>query len=114
METESTRQLKVGRQIQKDLSEIFLREAAGLFPGVMVSVTVVRVSPDLGFAKVFLSVFPFEKRGQVLAAIEKNAKPIRMALGRRIKNQLKSVPELAFHIDDSLQYIENIDSLLKE
>ncbi len=110
---ETTRQLKVARQIQKDVSEIFLREAAGLFPGTMVSVTIVRVSPDLSFAKIFLSVFPFEKRGEVMATIEANLRVIRHTLGQKLKHQLKSVPEIAFHIDDSLEYIQNIDNLLQ-
>lgn len=109
---ETTRQLKVAKQIQKDISDIFLHEAAGLFPGTMVSVTVVRVSPDLSFAKIFLSAFPFEKGSQVIAALEANNRQIRMSLGRRLRNQLKQVPEIAFHIDDSLEYIENIDKLI--
>ncbi len=111
---ETTRQLKVARQIQKDISEIFLREGAGLFPGSMVSVTMVRVSPDLSFAKIFLSVFPFGKRGEVMAALEANNRPLRHNLGVRLRNQLKSIPEIAFSIDDSLEYIENIDNLLKD
>ncbi|MDR2885453.1 MAG: 30S ribosome-binding factor RbfA [Rikenellaceae bacterium] len=109
---ETTRQLKVARQIQKDISEILLREGAALFPGVMVSVTIVRVSPDLGFAKVFLSVFPFEKRNEVMETVAANAKAIRHTLGGKLKHQLRTIPELAFHIDDSLEYISNIDSLL--
>jgi ribosome-binding factor A len=91
-----------------------LREGASLFPGVMVSVTVVRMSPDLGFAKVFLSVFPFERRGEAMAAMEANARAIRHTLGQKLKHQLRIVPELAFHIDDSLEYIQNIDNLLAE
>ncbi len=111
---ESTRQLKVARQIQKDLGEIFLHDTAALFPGVMVSVTQVRVSPDLGFAKVFLSIFPFAKASTVLAALEKQNRLVRGALGKRMAHQLKGIPELAFHLDDSLEYIENIDNLLRE
>lgn len=110
---ETTRQQKVAKQIQKDISDIFIKEAAGLLPGVMTTVTMVRVSPDLGFAKVYLSVFPFDKHLQVLDALGKNNWMIRKALGTRVKNQLKQVPELAFLIDDSLEYIENIDNLLK-
>lgn len=109
---ESTRQLKVARQIQKDVGEILRREAAGLFPGAMVSVTQVRVSPDLGFAKLFLSVFPFARAAEVIDALGKHNKAIRGALGKRMAHQLKGIPELAFHLDDSLEYIENIDNLL--
>lgn len=114
METETTRQLKVARQIQKDISEILTREAAGLLPGVMASVTVVRVSPDLSFAKVYMSIFPFERSRQAMVVLEKNNWLIRKALGARIKHQLKQVPELAFMLDDSLEYIENIEGILKE
>lgn len=112
MEKESTRQLKVARQIQKDLSEIFAREVP-LPAGVMVSVTVVRVSPDLAFAKVYLSIFPFAKAEETMAVIEKQAWLVRKALGVRTRNQLRIVPELAFAVDDSLEYIENIDNLLR-
>lgn len=110
---ETTRQLKVARQIQKDISEILTKEAAGLLPGIMASVTVVRVSPDLSFAKVYLSIFPFDKSRQAMEALEDNSWMIRKALGTRVRNQLKQVPELAFMLDDSLEYIENIDNLLK-
>lgn len=111
---ETTRQLKVAKQIQKDISEILTKEAAGLLPGVMASVTVVRVSPDLSFAKVYFSVFPFEKSQYVMDVLEKNNWMIRKALGTRVKHQLKQVPELAFQLDDSLEYIENIEGILKE
>ncbi len=114
MEQESTRQLKVAKQIQKDISEILTREAAGLLPGVMASVTVVRVSPDLGFAKIYFSIFPFDRSRQAMVVLEKNSWMIRKALGTRIKHQLKQVPELAFMLDDSLEYIENIEGILKE
>lgn len=111
---ESTRQLKVAKQIQKDISEILTREAAGLLRGAMVSVTVVRVSPDLEFAKVYFSVFPFERSAEVMAVLDENNKLIRKALGTRTKNQLRVVPELVFLLDDSFEYIDKIDNLLKE
>lgn len=110
---ETTRQQKVAKQIQKDISDIFTKEAAGLIAGAMVTVTVVRVSPDLSFAKIFLSVFPFERSGEVMKKLGDNNWMIRKALGTRVRNQLKQVPEIAFQIDDSLEYIENIDNLLK-
>ncbi len=112
MEKESTRQLKVARQIQKDLSEIFAREVP-LPAGVMVSVTVVRVSPDLAFAKVYLSIFPFARAEETMSSIGREAKTVRRLLGTRVRNQLRIVPELAFAVDDSLEYIENIDNLLR-
>ena len=110
---ETTRQQKVARQIQKDISDILSKEAAGLVRGTMVTVTVVRMSPDLGYAKIYISVFPFAKSEEVMASLEQNVWMIRKALGTRIRNQLKSVPELAFFIDDSLEYIDNIETLLK-
>ena len=111
---DSTRQQKISRQIQKDLSEIFIREAAQIFRGVMVSVTTVRVSPDLSYAKVYLSIFPLEKHQQVMSLVEQHGRFIRKALGDRIHNQMRIVPELSFFLDDSLEYIDNIDNLLKE
>ncbi len=110
---ETTRQQKVARQIQKDISDIFTKEASGLLAGAMVTVTVVRMSPDLSFAKVYLSVFPFAKAEQLMKNLEANNWMVRKALGSRIRNQLKQVPELAFHLDDSLEYIDNIETLLK-
>lgn len=110
---DSTRQLKVARQIQKDISDILTKEAAGLLKGTMVSVTVVRVSPDLEFAKVYFSVFPFERSGEIMKALDENNRMIRKALGTRVKHQLKAVPELAFMLDDSFEYIEKIDKLLE-
>lgn len=110
---DSTRQLKVARQIQKDISEILTREVAGLLRGAMVSVTVVRVSPDLEFAKVYFSVFPFERSGEVMQVLENNNWMIRKALGTRVKHQLKAVPELVFMLDDSFEYIDKIDKLLE-
>ena len=110
---ETTRQQKVGKQIQKDISDIFTKEAAELFRGVMVTVTTVRMSPDLGYAKVYLSVFPFERSGEIMNAVTENEWKIRKALGSRIRNQLRVVPELTFFLDDSLEYIDNIENLLK-
>lgn len=112
-ETESTRQQKIGRQIQKDMSDILSKEAAGLLQGAMVSVTVVRMSPDYGQAKIYLSIFPFEKSARVVDSLRESAWMLRKALGTRVKNQLRHVPELAFYVDDSLEYISSIDKLLK-
>lgn len=111
---ETTRQQKVGRQIQKDLSEIFLKEARDLVQGAMVTVSKVRVSPDLGFAKIYLSVFPFDKGEAILAVLREHAGMVRFELGKRVKNQLRTVPEIAFAIDDSLEYVERIEKLIQE
>ena len=111
---DSTRQQKISRQIQKDLSEIFQRLAPALCRGAMISVTRVRVSPDGGYARVYLSVFPFEKHGQVMEALDRHAGMIRGELGGRVRNQMRVVPELSYFLDDSLEYIENIDNLLRD
>ena len=111
---DSTRQQKIARQIQRDIAEIFQKELADALRGSLVTVTTVRVSPDFAYAKVYFSIFPFERNAEVMEALEKSNWFIRRELGKRIRNQLKIVPELQFFLDDSLEYIENIDSLLKE
>lgn len=110
---DSTRQNKISRLIQKELSDILLRLAKES-RGIMVSVSIVRVSPDLGIAKAYLSVFPSEKAGEVVGHLNENVKAIRFELGNRVRHQLRIIPELRFYVDDSLDYIENIDKLLKE
>lgn len=109
---ESTRQQKVTRLIQKELSEIFRRETAKL-GGVLVSVSSVRISPDLSIAHVRLSIFPSDKGADIIANINASAKSIRYELAQQVRYQLRKCPELQFHIDDSLDYIEHIDALLK-
>ena len=111
---ETTRQQKVGRQIQKDISDIFLKEGRHLVQGAMVTVSKVRVSPDLTFAKIYLSVFPFDKGPAIAAVLKENAGTVRFELGKRVKNQLRIVPEIAFAIDDSLEYVDRIEKLIKE
>lgn len=108
---ESTRQAKISRLLQKDLSEIFRQQTAKM-PGVIVSVSTVRVSPDLSVAKAYLSIFPSEKSAEVLASIKESARTIRYELGQQVRFQLRKVPELQFYLDDSLDYLDNIDSLL--
>ncbi|MDR1743332.1 MAG: 30S ribosome-binding factor RbfA [Dysgonamonadaceae bacterium] len=109
---ESNRQQKINRLIQKELSEIFLLETKKMH-GVLVSVTNVRVSPDLGMAHAYLSIFPSEKGSEILGNINANVRSLRFELGKRLGKQLRIIPELMFHLDDSLDYIENIDRLLK-
>lgn len=96
------------------MADIFGKEAAHVVRGVMTTVTAVRVSPDFGYAKIYISIFPFDKAQTTLDAIKTNSWLIRKSLGQRIRNQLRIVPELEFFIDDSLEYIENIDNLLKQ
>jgi ribosome-binding factor A len=110
---ESTRQKKVSRLIQKELADIFLRKSNEISPGKLVSITIVRVSPDLSFAKVFLSIFPTANQKEVLDTIKDHTPKIRFELGQKVRSQLRIVPEIVFFIDDSLDYIDNIDKLLK-
>jgi len=110
---ESTRQKKVSKLIQKELAEIFLRKGNEIAPGRLVSITIVRLSPDLSLAKVYISVFPSQNQAEVLDYIIDHIPKIRFDLGQKIRNQLRIVPELAFFIDDSYDYIDNIDKLLK-
>lgn len=110
---DSTRQKKIARLLQKELADIFLKKGNELAHGKIVTVTEVRVSPDLSFAKVFVSVFPSSDREAVMAKIEEQSSGIRFELGNRTGSQLRIVPELAFRADDSLDYIDKIDKLLK-
>jgi ribosome-binding factor A len=110
---ESTRQNKIARQLQKDLSEIFQGLEHSILQGHLVTVTVVRVSPDLSLAKTYLSIFPSSGQAAFLEQLQKHTKHIRNLLGQRVRHQLRIVPELAFFIDDSLDYAEKIDQLLK-
>lgn len=109
---ETTRQQKISRMLQKELGEIFLLYAREIH-GVLITVTGVRISPDLGVAHVHLSIFPSQNSSDVLKRVQSDAKSIRFDLGKRVRYQLRIVPELHYHIDDSLDYIENIDNLLK-
>lgn len=110
---ENTRQQKIAKQIQKDIADIFQKEAAATVKGSLVTVTEVRVSPDFNYAKVYVSIFPFDHSEQVMKAVEKDNWLIRKALGSKVRFQLKNVPELQFFLDDSLEYIEHIDEALK-
>lgn len=110
---ESTRQAKISRLLQKELSEIFRQQTAKTH-GVIVTVSTVRVSPDLSIARGYLSVFPSEKAPEMIESINASAKTIRYELAQKVRFQLRKVPELQFYLDDSLDYIENIDALLQK
>ena len=110
---EGTRLSKIERLIQKELGDIFQKQTQAM-RGVIVSVSVVRVSPDLSVAKAYLSIFPSERGKELLENIRENTKSIRYDLGQRIRTQVRKIPELIFFIDDSLDYLENIDNLLKK
>ncbi|NLU38675.1 MAG: 30S ribosome-binding factor RbfA [Bacteroidales bacterium] len=110
---DSIRQNKVSRLIQKELAEIFQYESRELFRGKMISVTVVRVSKDLSVAKIYLSIFPSEGNEEIMKLIKQLTPQIRGLLGNKVGKQLRIIPELAFFVDDSLDYIDNIDNILK-
>ena len=110
---ESTRQKKVARLIQKEVAEIFLRKGNEYAPGKMVSITKVRISPDLSFAKIYMSIYPSDKNDEILHSVQDHTAKIRFDLGHKIRSQLRIVPDIVFYIDDSLDYIDNIDKLLK-
>lgn len=110
---QETRQNKIARLLQKELSLIFQEQTRAMH-GTMVSVTRTKISPDLSICTAYLSIFPSEKAEELLANINANNKSVRYELGTRVRNQLRIIPELRFFIDDSLDYIERIDELLKK
>ena len=109
---QETRQNRISRLLQKELAEIFQSQTRQTH-GILVSVTRVRISPDLSICTAYLSIFPSEKANELIENIRNNEKSIRYELGRRVHNQLRIIPELRFFIDDSLDYIDHIDELLK-
>ena len=113
MEGQSTRQLKVARQLQRDLAEIIRSRGMAAFGGAMLTVSEVRISPDLSIAKVYVSIFPSEKQKEVMEVLEAEKKSLRGELGRLVAKQLRIVPELDFYLDTSLDYAEHIEQLLK-
>ena len=110
----STRQLKVGREIQKDLAEIIRSKGMAAFGGALVTVSEVRVSPDLSVAKAYVSIFPSERQAAVMTMLEENVRALRGELGRVVGKQLRIVPEIIFCLDTSLDYAEHIEELLKK
>ena len=110
---QETRQNRISRLLQKELASIFQTQTR-MMHGVLVSVTRVKVSPDLSICTAYLSIFPSEKGDEILKNINANEKTIRYELGQRVHNQLRIIPELRFFIDDSLDYLEHIDELLKK
>jgi ribosome-binding factor A len=108
---ESKRQQKVGRQIQKDLGDIFQKEASHLLDGSLITVTGVKISPDLSIARAYVSILPDQKKNSVLEALKDNAKFLRQKLGNRVRHQLRIVPDLYLYLDDTLEYVEKMDKL---
>lgn len=110
---QETRQNRIARLLQKELALIFQSQTR-MTHGVMVSVTRARISPDLSICTAYLSIFPSEKSEEILSNIKANEKSIRYELGTKVRNQLRIIPELRFFLDDSLDYLEHIDELLKK
>ena len=110
---QETRQNRIARLLQKELSLIFQSQTR-MMHGVMVSVTRCRISPDMSVCTAYLSIFPSEKGEEIIGNVNTNVKTIRYELGTRVRNQLRIIPELRFFIDDSLDYIDHIDELLKK
>ena len=111
---ESTRQLKVAKEIQKEMAEIIRSKGMAAFGGALVSVSGVKVSPDLSVAKIYVSVFPSEKAEAVMEALGENNRALRGELGNKVGKQLRIVPEIIFYLDSSLDYVEHIEELLKK
>ena len=106
---ETNRQRKIAGVLQKDLVDVLQKAAQDGMQGVIISVSKVSVTPDLGIAKVYLSVFPSDKRNAIVEGVKSNSPLIRHELAKRTRNQLRRMPELLFFGDDSLDYIEEID-----
>ena len=112
MEQYSTRQNKISRLVQREMADILLKLNKTKFTGKLISVSIVRVTKDLGIARIYLSIFPSEFSEEILGEIRVMSKKIRGDLGRKVGKSLRVIPNLEFYIDDSLDYIDNIDKLL--
>ncbi len=112
MEQYSTRQNKISRLVQREMADILLKLNKTKFTGKIISVSVVRITKDLGIARIYLSIFPSEFSEEILAELRTITKQIRGDLGRKVGKSLRVIPNLEFYIDDSLDYIDNIDKLL--
>ena len=112
MEQFTTRQNKVSRLIQREIADIILQINKTKHNGKLISVSVVRVTKDMGIARIYLSIYPSSFSKEILDGIQLSKKSIRGELGRRIGKSVRIIPELEFYIDDSLDYMKNIDNLL--
>ena len=108
---ESKRQQKFARVIQKDLGDIFQREGNNYLPNAMITVTKVRATPDLGIVRIFLSFFNVDDVNIALKTIREKSAEIRYTLGKRIKDQVRGVPQLEFFVDDTSEYVDRMDKL---
>ena len=111
----SQRQKKVCSLLQKEMSIIFQKALRfSNSSNKLVSITKVKVSPDLSVAKVYISIYPSKKKDDWLTGLRENASQVKHALSQKLKNELRVIPNLSFYLDDSLDYIEKIESSLKD
>jgi len=111
---ETTRQLKVARLIQKEIAGIFLNQGKNYFGSAFITVTGVKISPDLSFARIYLSLFGAKDREALLKLIKEHQSEIRKHLGEKIRKQVRIIPELNFYIDDTMDYAQRIQELLNK
>ena len=109
---ESKRQQKFSRLLQKELAEVFQRDVSHLFKGSFISISTVRVSPDLGVAKIYLSLLLVKDGQELIRQVQENTKAVRHALAQRIKSQVRVIPELIFFLDDSAEYAAKMDKII--
>ncbi len=114
MEQFSTRQNKISKLVQREMADIFLKLNKSKYSGKIITVSLVRVTKDMGIARIYLSIYPSQFAQEILSDVQANTKSIRGDLGRRVGKNLRVIPELEFYIDDSLDYIEHIDKLLDQ
>ena len=110
---ESKRQEKFARLIQKDMGELFQSASRDLFGGSFITVSGVKVSPDLGYARIYLSFFQTENKDELLSTVRLYSKELRKQLAQRVRNQVRKVPELEFFLDDSLDYVQHMEEVFK-
>ena len=111
---ESTRQKKISRLLQKDLAIIFQQDAPAILGNILFTITGVKVSPDLSVAKVNLSIFPTTDRKELMKQVKEKSSFFRNLLAKKVRHQLRIIPELHFYLDDSSDYTDEINRLLKE
>lgn len=111
---DSTRQLKVNELLKRELSGIFQLKGRTLFGPELISVTEVRISPDLSLARIYLSIFPTDNKTAIMKAVSEANSTIRYELGNRVRNQLRKIPELHFYLDDTFDQLDRIETLLKK
>ena len=112
MEDYSTRQNKISRLLHREIADIILKINKTKYPGKLITVSAVRITKDLGISRIYFSIFPSEFASEIISEFKMNNKQIRGELGKKVGKNLRIVPELEFYIDDSLDYIDNINKLL--